>query len=156
LANIYFTILHRFGTKWELRYPGKKFYPQQHYYKLLNALMKPVEGFTPVPVDEILRRIDVYLNNTFFEKCSHNFGTFIKCFDMFVPPRQVQQTRRPTHAVVVCPKCKYRHYEGMPCQCKVGGNEPAPIASVHEIIEQIKKENRDVASEKSAIRAKSA
>jgi len=59
-----------------------------------------------------------------------------------VPPRQAQRPQRPTSPVVVCPKCKYRHYEGTPCQCKVGGAEPAPIELVHDIIEKIRQDNR--------------
>ena len=142
MANLYFIILHRFKVKWELRYPGRKFYPQKLHFKQLKDLMVPVEGFEPLPVDEVMGRIDVYLKNAFFEKCNHNFSTFIKCFDMFAPPRQVREPQRPTRPVVMCPKCNYRHYEGTPCQCKVGGSEPAPIPMVHDIIEQLKKENR--------------
>lgn len=140
MANIYFTIIHKFKTKWELRYPGKKFYAQKFHFKQLKDLMAPVEGFEPMPVDEVISRIDVYLKNPFFEKCHHNFHKFIEHFDTFVPPRKIEQ--RPQRPVVYCAKCDYRHYEGTPCRCSKKSTEPAPIQSVHDIIEQIKKDNR--------------
>lgn len=137
MANIYFTIIHKFKTKWELRYPGKKFYAQKFHFKQLKDLMAPVEGFEPMPVDEVISRIDVYLKNPFFEKCHHKF---IEHFDTFVPPRKTEV--RPQRPVIYCAKCNYRHYEGTPCRCDKKSTEPAPIQSVHDIIEQIKKDNR--------------
>jgi hypothetical protein len=142
MANIYFQIVNQFKVKWEQRYPGRKFYARPFHFKQAKDLMAPVEGFEPLPVAEVISRIDVYLKNPFFEKCNHNFHKFIEHFDSFVPPRKVEQPRHPVRPVIYCSKCNYRHYEGTPCRCKPKSTDPAPIPSVHDIIEKIKQENR--------------
>lgn len=140
MANIYFTIIHKFKTKWELRYPGKKFYAQKFHFKQLKELMAPVEGFEPMPVDEVISRIDVYLKNPWYEKVNHNFSNFIKHIDLFIPARKVEP--QPQRPVIYCAKCNYRYREGDHCRCEKKNTEPASILSVREIIEKIKKENR--------------
>jgi hypothetical protein len=159
MANVYFGLLTQFKLLWEKEYPGQKFYPQKYHYKQLKERMASAEGFEPIPPEEVVKRMRVYLRTDYWKICKHNFSKFVEYFDVFVPPREPEQPRRPTQSVVYCAKCNYRHYEGMPCKCNVRSTEPAPIPMVHDIIEQIKKENRaglGSQSEQSAICAESA
>jgi len=152
MANIYFGILNHWKVRWEKKYPGQKFYPQKHHYKQLRELMTPVEGFDPIPREEVLKRMEVFLALDYWKICKHNFSKFIEYFDNFAPEKK---ENAPVAAkLLFCTKCEYSHYEGHPCMC---GRTPKEIAIAKEPkpIGNVIDGMRPVESEQSAISVKS-
>ncbi len=98
--NIYHAILKEFKFKWEKKHPNKTFVVLPMHYRRVKELLTPVEGFPALEVNEVLRRIDVYLNNKFYDCCSHSLNAFVKNFDLFQPPAQPKLTPK-----VVCKRC---------------------------------------------------
>jgi hypothetical protein len=86
MSSMYYAILKEFKTKWERRYPGRTFTPRPYHFRQLKDLLTPVEGFEPVELTEVVARINIYLNNKFYQVCAHNFSKFIEHFDTFIPP----------------------------------------------------------------------
>ncbi len=100
MASIYYAILKEFKQKWERRYPQRIFTPRPQHFKQVKDLLTPVDGFEPLELAEIVQRIEIYLKNNFYTVCAHNFSTFCKNFDLFIPP----PPQRPA-AAVACQRC---------------------------------------------------
>ena len=80
MANVYFGLLTQFKTLWEKEYPGQKFYPQKYHYKQLKERMASAEGFEPIPPEEVVKRMRVYLRTDYWKICKHNFSKFVEYF----------------------------------------------------------------------------
>lgn len=152
MANIYFGILNHWKVRWEKKYPGQKFYPQKHHFKQLRELMTPVEGFDPMPREEVLKRMEVFLALDYWKVCKHNFSKFIEYFDNFAPEKR---NVIPATKLLFCEKCEHSYYEGHQCMC---GRTPKEIAlakepkAIADVIDQM----QPAQSAQSAISAKSA
>jgi hypothetical protein len=131
--NSYYAILKEFKTKWERRYKGRIFTPRPAHYKQLKDLLSPLHfesemgAFEPLTLNDVVERIDIYLRNNYFERCGHNFSTFIKDFDMFVPPAPKAAPRPP--AMAQCTDCGEVFPSNQSHQCKDGSwNKPKDSA----------------------------
>lgn len=99
--NIYHAILKEFKFKWEKKHPNKTFAVLPMHYRRVKELLTPVEGFPALEANEVIRRIDVYLNNKFYDVCQHSLNAFVKNFDLFQPPPEKPKLT----AFVSCRKC---------------------------------------------------
>jgi hypothetical protein len=134
MANVYFGLLTQFKALWEKKYPGQKFYPQKYHYKQLKERMAPAEGFEPIPPEEVVKRMRVYLRTDYWKICKHNFSKFVEYFDNFIP--QDTLNALPKLKQIFCTKCEFMHYEGYPCMCHRTEKEiallrePQPIGDI--------------------------
>jgi len=115
MANVYFGPLTQFKALWEKEYPGQKFYPQKYHFRQLKERMAPADGFEPIPPEEVIKRMKVFLRTSYWKICKHNFSKFIEYFDNFIP--QETLNTMPKLRQIFCPKCEFMHYEGYPCMC---------------------------------------
>ena len=110
VANIYYQVLKMYADHYEKEY-GEEFYPQPHHFKQCRDFLDVQEGFRPIPLDEVARRLPIFFQDPFWRKCKHNISKFFEHFHRFVPEKarpRVQQSNKSTIRIR-CVECETEH-----------------------------------------------
>ena len=140
MANIYFQVFEMYGKHYKREY-GEEFYPQKHHFKQCKDFLDVQEGFKPIPLDEVERRLPIFFADPFWRGCKHNITKFFEHFHRFIPER-ARHKAPPTirrELRVFCSECDTEHnaHELCPkCYPVVEGDKETAIKAIEKLTNQ--------------------
>ena len=142
VANIYYQVLKMYADHYEKEY-GEEFYPQPHHFKQCRDFLDVQEGFRPIPLDEVARRLPIFFQDPFWRKCKHNISKFFEHFHRFIPEKARRKAspmiRRALR--VFCSDCDTEHneYELCPrCHPVVEGTKDDALKAIEGLAKHLK------------------
>ena len=142
MANIYYQVFKMYAEHYEREY-GEEFYPQKHHFKQCKDFLDVQEGFKPIPLDEVARRLPIFFADPYWRGCKHNITKFFEHFHRFIPEK-ARRKAPPTirrELRVFCSDCDTEHneYELCPkCYPVVEGTKDDALKAIEGLAKHLK------------------
>ena len=135
MANIYYQVLKMYADNYEKEY-GEEFYPQPHHFRQCKEFLEVHEGFNPIPLDEVARRLPIFFKDPFWRGCKHNISKFFEHFHRFIPEKAKPRPSNRSTNKIQCVDCHTEHDPHILCpRCNpvIEGDKESALKAISEL-----------------------